>query len=157
MIARYLLLLMGVVLPAWAATPASPPTFTLEEFAQLKFLVGRWQGKAPDGSTFHEEYDFPDSHTLRSRRFPDASFTMSNDSSTVTWREGVVKSHWGKYSWRAIEITADRASFAPENAPSSFSWRRVSADAVEVTQRWKDEAGKEQTYTVPLKRAVSPQ
>ena len=30
--------------------------FNIDEFARLRFLEGRWQGEAPDGSAFFEEY-----------------------------------------------------------------------------------------------------
>ena len=47
------------------------PMFTQHNFAYLRFLEGRWQGHAPDGSYFYERYDFPAEGGLRSRRFPD--------------------------------------------------------------------------------------
>ncbi len=43
-------------------------------------------------------------------------------------------------------------SLAPVNAPSSLSWKRISDDVMEVTQRWRDGEGQEQGYTLRLER-----
>jgi hypothetical protein len=126
--------------------------FSSDDFSQLRFLEGRWQGAAPDGSTFFEQYDFPEESLMRSRRFTDAAFAQAGDSSTVAWRDGTIISRWGKYSWRAVEVAADKVCFEPIEAPSSFCWQRIGADTVHVTQRWMDESGKPQEYVVPLRR-----
>lgn len=145
------LVLASVLMSAGAVPEPSARPFTLTEFAQLKFLTGRWKGTGPDGKDFYEEYDFPAAHTLRSRRYPDASFSTSTDSSTVSFDNGEVISRWGEFSWKATQISAEDACFAPVNAPSSFCWQRAGA-AVEVTQRWIGDDGKEQSYTLKLTR-----
>lgn len=157
---------LGGVLLAALATPAGMTStseqqitagettrvFTAGDVAKLKFLEGRWSGNAPDGSVFYEEYDFPDAITLRSRRFPGASFARSTDGSTVTLRDGKLISTWGKFTWEAASVEDGEVTFRPLEAPSSFSWRRVSADAVEVTQNWTDEKGAAQRYALTLSR-----
>ena len=52
----------------------------------LDFLIGRWTGSTPDGSTFYEEYVATDATTLRSLRYDDATFANVIDSSTVALR-----------------------------------------------------------------------
>jgi hypothetical protein len=124
-------------------------TFDAAGFSQLRFLEGRWKGQAPDGSAFYEQYDFPTPTTLRSRRFPDDQFKESTDSSSVALENGQVISRWGEFSWKAVEISDGKASFAPVNAPSSFSWERAGS-TIKVTQRWTGEDGKENVYSLIL-------
>jgi hypothetical protein len=143
----------SVLMSASPSPGQSAGVFTLTEFAQLKFLAGRWKGTGPDGKDFYEEYDFPAADAFRSRRYPDATFSTSTDSSTVSFDNGDVISRWGEFSWKATEISADKACFSPVNAPSSFCWQRSGA-GVEVIQRWKGDDGKEQSYTLKLTRVA---
>ena len=126
--------------------------YTAADLAHLRFLEGRWQGTGPDGRPFYEAYDFVDPGTFRSRRYPDASFATATDGSTVVVEAGEIVSRWGEYSWRAVEVTPRQVCFEPATAPSAFCWRRAGEAAVEVVQRWKDEQGKEQSYTLRLSR-----
>lgn len=160
-------LLFGTIALVNCATPVlldaaeQPPPIdqrtsvhSVDEMQQLRFLEGRWSGRAPDGSTFYEEYDFPSPTTLRSRRFADATFGRSSDGSTVTLEQGAILSRWGEFTWRASEISNGFVAFEPVNAPSRFSWRRISVDRVDVVQNWTDESGVAQSYTVPLSRVA---
>jgi len=150
------LFLMASNLSAPLQSPTEPQSaagmFTEEAITSLKFLEGRWSGEAPDGSLFFEEYDFPDASTMRSRRYGDAGFAEVLDSSTVSLRDGKVTSAWGEFTWEAVSIDGDTAQFRPVNAPSSFAWRRVDANAVEVVQNWTDENGAPQRYSLILHR-----
>jgi len=150
------LLLLQIVAHAACTTTVGPASgFTEKEFAHLGFLQGRWHGVAPDGSPFFEEYHWIDARTLQSRRYADASFSKITDSSTVTLENGEILSAWGDFSWRANKLDARTACFEPLQAPSSFCWEWVEPSRVEVTQRWTDEAGKAQSYVVPLTRVAS--
>lgn len=126
--------------------------FTQEHFGQLGFLEGRWVGTGPDGKPFYEQYAFTGSAEFKSMRFKDERFAEQTDSSTVALRDDVITSTWGDFTWRASSIEPDKACFDPLNAPSAFCWERVSADVVEVTQRWTDDKGQPQTYVVQLRR-----
>jgi hypothetical protein len=147
----------ALLLVSCAATQVATRTFTVEDFGHLRFLEGRWTGQAPDGSAFHEEYDFPDATTMRSRRFADASFSSATDGSTVSLEGGRIVSRWGDFVWEATSAGPQEISFAPVNAPGHFSWRLTDADSVAVTQRWRDESGVERTYIVPLEKIGSGQ
>ncbi len=125
--------------------------FSMDDFAQLQFLEGRWKGESPDGKAFFEQYDRPEPGVFRSRRFPDAGFTEHSDGATISLQDGDVISQWNEYSWRATRIAPDGADFEPVNAPSRFSWRRVDDLTLEATQRWTAE-GKEQQYTLQMTR-----
>ena len=126
--------------------------FTIDDLDRLRFLAGRWSGKAPDGSVFFKEYDFPDRSTIRSRRYADASFAKATDGSTVALKNSKVISTWGEFTWEASQIEEGAATFRPLNAPSSFTWRRLNPDVIEVTQNWTDEKGAAQTYSLILNR-----
>ncbi|TYT26782.1 hypothetical protein FZO89_11210 [Luteimonas viscosa] len=126
--------------------------FTLDQFRQLAFLQGRWTGDGPDGTPFFEEYAFVDASTLRSTRYADARFAEATDSSTVAFADGIVTSTWNGFSWRASAIGADAAAFEPVEAPSAFSWSRGPDDTLEVVQRWSDDQGRPQQYTLVLRR-----
>ena len=118
----------------------------------LQFLEGRWVGTGPDGKPFYEAYRRVDDDTLVSERYEDETFGKIVDGSTVSLDEGEITSRWGDFTWRADEIRSGFASFAPINAPSAFTWRRIDDDTVEVTQRWRDESNEEQRYSLELKR-----
>ncbi len=122
------------------------------DVAKLRFLEGRWSGKAPDGSVFYEEYDFPSSTTLRSRRYPDADCVTSTDGSTVALKDGKLIATWGDFTWQATSVENGGVTFSPVNAPSSFSWRRVDPDTVEVMQNWKDDTGAARHHALTLTR-----
>lgn len=133
--------------PVEAGAIAAPPprlqdgVLTRASIARLGFLVGRWTGRAPDGTRFYEEYDFMPDGGFRSRRASDETFTAYTDGSTVEAEGGQVRSTWGPYSWRAVRLDEGVAEFEPIHAPGSFSWTRIDADHIAVSQRWTSEAG----------------
>lgn len=135
---------------------AARAPFSHADFMQLAFLEGRWSGTGPDGKAFFEHYDFSDAMTFRARRYPDAAFSTATDSGAVTFKEGDVVSRWGPYRWRASELAAGRACFAPLDAPSHFCWQKAAPDRVEVVRRWTDAAGKAQSMTMTLRRVGAP-
>jgi len=125
--------------------------FSLDEFAQLQFLEGRWKGESPDGKEFFEQYDRPEPGVFQSRRFPDAGFTEHTDGATISFQDGEVVSQWNEFTWKAARIAPDSADFEPVNAPSRFTWRRVDERTLEATQHWSAD-GKEQQYTLRMQR-----
>jgi hypothetical protein len=136
---------------ATTETAGGSPGYTAAQFQQLRFLEGRWTGKAPDGSIFHDAHDFPEATAMRSRRYADATFARVTDVSVVELEGAAIISRWGQFSWRATALDADSIDFEPIDAPSSFSWRRVG-DQVEVAQRWTDAKGVAQNFTLMLTR-----
>lgn len=153
-----IVLVVGLALLAACASTQEPESvFTSEDFAQLRFLEGRWEGTGPDGKPFYEQYAFTSEGEMRSTRFTDATFSEAEDGSVVALDGDRVVSTWGEFTWQASELAAGRACFAPVNAPSSFCWERLSDSSARVTQRWTDEHGKPQHYVVPLRRLKSHQ
>jgi hypothetical protein len=134
------------------ALVAQAQAYTPEQFATLKFLEGRWTGTAPDGTAFFERYDFPDSKTMRIRRFGDPSFVTMSDESRITLEGGRILSRWGDHSWQAAELGDGMVRFEAVAAPGGFTWRRIDADTVEVQQRWNGPKGKPQSHVLTLRR-----
>jgi hypothetical protein len=128
--------------------------FSLDDFGKLQFLEGRWQGQSSDGKAFYEQYDRPDQRTFRSRRFSDAGFTEHSDGSTISFLDGEVLSSWGEFTWRASEIDAVHATFAPVQAPTQFTWRRIDDSTLEAHQRWSTD-GNEQQLTIRMTKVIS--
>lgn len=152
LVRRMVLIVSLAFLAACAYAQDSKSMFTSEDFAQLRFLEGRWEGIGPDGNPFYEQYVFPSASEMRSTRFADATFSESRDGSVVALDGDQVISKWGEFTWQASELTEGRACFVPVNAPSTFCWEQLSESSVQVTQRWTDERGKPQQYVVPLRR-----
>ncbi len=125
--------------------------FSLDDFAKLQFLQGRWKGTAADGKEFFEEYQQPQPGVLQSHRYPDATFGQHSDGATISFKDGDVVSEWGESSWRAAEIHADGATFTPINAPGTFIWRKVDDSTLEAVQRWNAD-GREQEHITRLTR-----
>lgn len=127
--------------------------FSLDDFAQLQFLEGRWKGTAPDGKEFFEEYTRPEPGVFQSHRFPDSAFRSEGaghtDGATISLEDGEVISQWGEYTWKASSIGADSAAFEPVNAPSQFVWRGVDDATLEARQRWTAD-GRAQEFTLQL-------
>lgn len=139
-----------------AACTSTPPgkdmKFTPADFAHLRFLEGRWEGTGPDGNPFHERYVFPSDTEMHAIRYRDSSFTEAGDGSTVRLEAGAVTSRWQQFTWKAVDLAPGKACFEPVEAPSAFCWERISEDEVRVTQRWSDDRGNPQQYSVPLRR-----
>lgn len=127
--------------------------FSIDDFAKLQFLTGRWQGHSKEGKELYEEYERLDPATFRSHNYSSAAFIDPTDGSTIVFKDGEVISTWGELSWRATEIHDDSAVFEPINAPSQFSWHRVGATGLEARQRWTAD-GKEQEYTIRFSRVM---
>ena len=128
--------------------------FSIDDFAQLQFLVGRWRGESADGKPFYEEYDHPGPNLFQSHRYADESFVERTDGSTISFKDGEIISQWGDFTWRASRIGRDSAVFEPVSAPSRFEWRRVDEATLEAHQRWTAE-GKEQQHTIRLARVIA--
>ncbi len=145
-------LALAVSLGACSNAPSKPPRFDTNQFAQLRFLEGRYSGVGPDGRTFHDEYLFTAPDRLVSNRHADATFAAPTDGSTVELVNGAIISTWGEYTWKAVSVSATRACFEPISAPSAFCWERTDADTITVTQRWNDADGQPQSTAIVLQR-----
>lgn len=126
---------------------------TAQDFAHLRFLEGHWVGTDPQGAAFYQGFSFPVPGELRAGRFETAAFERELDHSLITLEEGAIVSRWASFEWRASEVAPGLARFEPVTAPSSFEWRRVDADHVQVVQRFADAEGAPQQYVLDLVRS----
>jgi len=115
-------------------------------------MEGRWQGEGPQGQPIFSSYKRGDGQLFRSAEYADGTFQTVIDSGTVALEHGEIVVRWRSFSWRATRIEDGYAAFEPISAPASFSWRKISADAVELQQRWA-EAAPSQSFTITLRRA----
>ena len=139
--------------PGPLASDAQTSGYTASDFSHLRFLEGVWQGAAPDGSRFRDRYTFTDATTLKSERLSNDVASEPTDSSTVTFANARIISRWGEFEWTASEVRDGFVNFEPlGQTPGSFSWTRVDADHVDVTQRWTDAEGVDQRYVISLER-----
>ena len=130
-----------------------PAALGASDFAHLRFLEGTWQGAAPDGTIFRDRYAFSSDTSLTSQRLADDPTSAPTDSSTVSLEDGRIVSRWGEFSWTASEVRDGFVAFEPVGeTPGSFSWKRVTADRVDVEQRWTDADGRKQGYVIELTR-----
>ncbi|GEM_PF-690291 len=145
-----LALVLGLVMSATAV--AQPRTFSQRDFEQLKFLEGRWQGKAPDGEAFYEEFRFESPTRMRATRYTDQRYAQVEDSSIMALEGGTVTSTWKEYRWRASALDEGQACFEPVDGQIAFCWKRIADGRVDVIQRFPDEQGRPLQYVLQLQR-----
>lgn len=150
--ASFLRIAVALCIAAGLNLSSATTMFNESNFAQLKFLEGRWKGVGPDGKDFFDEYVLAEPTLFRSIRHADETFSKATDGSTVALKDGIITSTWGQFTWKATSLSASKACFEPVNAPSSFCWERVAQDIVTVTQRWTGSDGKEQSFILTLNR-----
>jgi hypothetical protein len=147
-----MLLYFAFCITSISAMARESAVFNSDDFTNLKFLEGRWEGTGPDGANFYEQYTFESPRLMRSTRFKDSSFSEPVDGSSVELVDGRIVSRWNEFSWEASELVAGRACFSPVQAPSSFCWELVAESTVHVTQRWTAEDGSPKEHVVPMRR-----
>jgi hypothetical protein len=127
--------------------------FTADDFRQLRWLAGRWQGFQPDGGKFYEEYRVVNDSTLAMFSYPDSTFGRASDSSRVQLRGKTVSNESLSAQWVATRVDSTGADFAPvRGARNSFTWARESATAWNATLRWTDANGQAQRVVYALHR-----
>jgi hypothetical protein len=133
--------------------PAVPGTYTAADFAKLRWLDGRWQGRMADDKKFYEQYRFADDTTIVMHAFADSMFTQPNDSSRITLRGGTVASQGATMRWVAERLDTLGVEFAPDSgATNYFSWSKESPNSWTATVRWMDREGKSQRVVYALQR-----
>jgi len=122
------------VAPAGDTTPNAPASgkskpYSLAQFAQLRWLEGRWRGALPDGGFFYEQYRWLDDSTIVMHAFGDSAFARATDSARVTLRYGVVANEGISARWVATRLDSAAVEFVPRRGASNgFSWVRESPD-----------------------------
>lgn len=128
-------------------------TVSLEQFSQLKWIEGRWEGTGPDSVTFRESYIFLDDSTIKSITWADTSFTQVSDSSFLTLRELQVTSGAGDHRWVLTRWDRFGLRFEPRGkAANIFVWRRIDDYNWLATLTWTDAEGKRQQRVYTMRR-----
>jgi hypothetical protein len=102
----------------------------LEEFQQLRYLEGSWQGAQETGVPFYEGYHFLNDSTIVSRTFADSTYQTVTDSSVISWSEKRARSGDSATGWIATRWDSSSVRFeSVRNAGRSFTWTKVSPDS----------------------------
>ena len=118
----------GDTTPNASASAKSSP-YSLAQFAQLRWLEGRWRGALPDGGFFYEQYRWTDDSTIVMHAFADSAFARATDSARVSLRNGVVANEGLTARWVATRLDSAAVEFVPRRGASNgFSWVRESPD-----------------------------
>jgi len=139
-----------------AEAPPVPAEVSLEQFQLLRWIEGTWRGSEPGGHPFFESYAFLDDSTIRNFSYPDSTFMVARDSSTIVWSAGRVTSIGGTLAWVATGLDSATVRFDPiRNARNSFTWTRESRSAWTAFLWWRDDAGQRHERHYRMERVGS--
>lgn len=117
--------------------PTSPMTVSPAEFKSLRWLEGRWKGKAPDGKPFYEAYRFTDDSTIATWNYPDSTALVATDSGEIRLRGGQATSGGEQVAWVVAALDSGTVEFAPlRSARNSFTWAREPGGGWVATLHW---------------------
>lgn len=129
---RLLRLCLFILVPVapLAGQSTAAPRVSREAFASLRWLEGRWVGSGGGYAAFHESYVFLNDSTIEQREHADSTFGVPSRTSTIAWRDGVVrKERGGRVESILSRVSGDTARFVREGSGGGgFTWIRVSAD-----------------------------
>jgi hypothetical protein len=112
-------LLAWLVFPAAVACEKPSIDVTSEQFQQLQWITGTWQGSGGNYASFFEEYRVIDDSTFGMRSFTDSTLAVVSDSSTIELRDGVVRSRGADGSFYDVsEFTETSIRFIRPGARS---------------------------------------
>ena len=123
----------------------TPAAVTPDQFKQLAWIAGRWQGAEAGGAPFFESYRMIDDSTIASTTWADASFSSATDSSRISLRNGEVTNGPG---YVVTAWSENSVHFEPRGtAVNSFTWQQESADRWTARLQWtQDGKPSERTY-----------
>jgi hypothetical protein len=133
--------------PAAAAAPPAADSVSLDEFRQIHWIAGSWQGSGGAYPSFFEEYRLVDDSTIQMRALSDSTFSVATDSSRIEWRNGAVHSRGNDRRYVVIALSADSIRFMREGqSTGGHTFRRVSADEWTATLHPANSAGQPTVY-----------
>jgi hypothetical protein len=140
--------------PATQASPAG--SFTLADFAHLRYLDGSWRGKLPDGKYFYERYRIVDDSTIAMQGFSDSTYATVSDSSRIALRGTTVASEGPASRWEATRLDSTSVDFvSARNSSSGFTWKRETADRWTATIRSTGGDGQARSTVYNMERVTN--
>jgi hypothetical protein len=110
--------------PAATTAPVRPVSgVTPAQFAQLRWLVGAWRGRQPDGRFFYERYRMVDDSTIQMASFRDSTLATSSEGDRLVLRGGTVRYE----NVVATRLDASGVAFDAPDGRSGFTWTRAGA------------------------------
>jgi Putative lumazine-binding len=116
---------LSAILPAGAQSPttagaaAAPARVSVAQFRDAQWLEGTWRGRMSNGKYFYERYTRVNDSTIQVLHFPDSTLAASNETDSITLRDGVVR------HGRAVALRFDAQGIdfaAPPRATPQFTF-----------------------------------
>jgi hypothetical protein len=104
-----------------------------QQFQQLEWLIGTWQGSGGAYPAFFEEYRRINDSTIQMRAFADSTLRVATDSSTIEWRNGAVRSRGASSADPATEVTPTKIRFVRRSGGGGYTFTQVSPDEWHAT------------------------
>lgn len=139
-------LLLGSIAISCTPKQAQPPTVSVADFQQLRWLEGTWRGSGPGYPAFFEAYRVLDDSTMLMKSFTDSTLSVVNDSSVIALRGGTVSSRSARSRYVVTELSAHRVRFVREGSTLGHTFERVSDDQWTATLHAADAGGRATVY-----------
>ena len=114
----------GAQSPATAGAGAQPARVTAAQFRDARWLEGTWRGRMSSGKYFYERYTRVNDSTIQILHFPDSTLVASNETDSITLRDGVVR------HGRAVALRFDAKGIdfaAPPRTTPQFTFTPAGA------------------------------
>jgi len=135
------------------ALAAQAGRYSVQDFAQLRWLEGSWRGRLPDGGYFYERYGLVDDSTIVMHGFADSTLARATDSARITLRDGTIADEGGSSRWVATRLDSNVVDFtSAKEASNGFAWARESPDRWTATLRSTDAQRRPQTTVYRMER-----
>ena len=133
-----------------AALTQAPAAYVMrQEFKQLRWITGKWQGSGLELAERFEEYTMRDDTTMVVRAYADSTFQVVTDSSTIEWHNDAVESRGAKGTYVAIAFSPSSIRFMRRGDwGGGHTFRLTSGDEWTATLHPQGRRGKPTIYTM---------
>lgn len=99
-------------------------TYTLKDFAKLKWLEGDWKGQMENKPPFFARYKFANDSVIISYSYRDSAMINAADSSTIFLHNGAIYDKGSSAIWVATKVDSANIHFVPYRyAMNQFTWK----------------------------------
>lgn len=136
------------------AQQSSDSNFTLQDFQNLRWLVGDWRGSENGKNDFYERYRFAGEDRIEMQSFKDRTMTEAGKDTSATFlKDGAIYHQVGRAVWVAERFSKTEIAFAPkESARNSFVWKSESPDVWTAKLNFKNREGQSVENVYRLER-----